>query len=128
MLDSRGATQPQTHEFGDSLSLCRQRQWGFCRTTGSVAAAIGGRARIQRPVTPGSHNRQFVLRYADVEFHRSAFKHGYDEAAINHAVDNAPVVIDLEAESYPPKVLAIGPDPAGNVLEVIWLELDEVAS
>ncbi len=23
----------------------------------------------------------------------------------------------------PPKVLAIGPDPAGNLLEVIWLEL-----
>jgi len=61
-----------------------------------------------------------------VEFHRSAFKHGYDDAAINHAVDNALVVIDLDAESDPPRVLAIGPDRAGNLLEVIWLELAEV--
>lgn len=61
-----------------------------------------------------------------MEFHRSAFKHGYDDAAINHAVDNALVVIDLDAESDPPRVLAIGPDRAGNLLEVIWLELAEV--
>lgn len=27
---------------------------------------------------------------------------------------------------YPPEVLTIGPDPAGNLLEIIWLELDEV--
>lgn len=59
-----------------------------------------------------------------MEFHRSAFKHGYDELAILHAIDHAITVIDLDPDADPPKVLAIGADSAGNFLEVIWLELD----
>jgi hypothetical protein len=35
------------------------------------------------------------------------------------------VVVDLDPDADPPKVLAIGPDLAGNLLEVIWLELDD---
>jgi hypothetical protein len=58
-----------------------------------------------------------------VEFHRTAFKHGYDEGAIVHAVEQALVVVDLGPDADPPRVLAIGPDPAGNLLEIIWLEL-----
>jgi hypothetical protein len=34
------------------------------------------------------------------------------------------VVVDLEPGSDPPRVLAIGPDRSGNLLEVIWLEFD----
>lgn len=59
-----------------------------------------------------------------MEFHRSAFKHGYDASAILHAIDHAVTVIDLEPDADPPKVLAIGPDEAGNFIEVIWLDLD----
>ena len=40
-----------------------------------------------------------------------------------HAVGNALVVTDLDPESDPPRVLAIGPDRAGNLLEIVWLEL-----
>jgi hypothetical protein len=58
-----------------------------------------------------------------VEFHRSAFKHDYDEGAIVHAVEQALVVVDLDPDADPPRVLAIGPDPNGNLLEIIWLEL-----
>lgn len=58
-----------------------------------------------------------------MRFHRSAFKHGVDEEAILHAVEHAVVVVDLEPDADPPKVLVIGPDPAGNLLEVIWLDL-----
>lgn len=61
-----------------------------------------------------------------MQFHRSAFRHGYDEPTILHAIDHAIVVADLEPDADPPKVLAIGPDPAGNLLEVIWLELANV--
>ena len=61
-----------------------------------------------------------------MEFHRSAFKHGHDESAITHAADNAVAIIDLDPDADPPKMLAIGPDPAGNLLEVIWLQLDDV--
>jgi hypothetical protein len=59
---------------------------------------------------------------SDVEIHRSAHKHGINDFTIRHAL----TVVDLEADADPPRVLAIGPDPAGNLLEVIWLELDEV--
>ncbi len=58
-----------------------------------------------------------------MEIHASARKHGIDDAVIRHAFDHAITVIDLEPETDPPKVLAIGPDPAGNLLEIIWLEL-----
>ena len=58
-----------------------------------------------------------------MEFHRSAFRHGYDEASIGHAVDHALVVVELEPDADPPKMLAIGPDRAANLVEVIWLEL-----
>lgn len=38
---------------------------------------------------------------------------------------HALVVVDLEPDSDPPRVLAIGPDQAGNLLEVIWLEFPD---
>ncbi len=32
-------------------------------------------------------------------------------------------VVDMDPEADPPRVLAIGPDSSGNLLEVIWLDL-----
>lgn len=58
-----------------------------------------------------------------MEIYSSAHRHGIDEASILHALDHALTVVDLEPDADPPKVLAIGPDPAGNLLEIIWLEL-----
>jgi len=58
-----------------------------------------------------------------VEIHSSAHKHGIDGDNIRHALDHAIVVADLETDADPPRVLAIGADSAGNVLEVVWLEL-----
>lgn len=40
-----------------------------------------------------------------------------------HALTHAITVVDLEPDADPPKCLAIGSDEAGNLLEVIWLEL-----
>lgn len=60
-----------------------------------------------------------------MEIHRSARKHGYSDEEIFHALDNAMAVVDLDPEADPPRVLAIGPDPSGNMLEVVWLELGE---
>lgn len=60
-----------------------------------------------------------------MEIHRSARRHGVSEAAIRHATDHPLVVIDLEPGGDPPKELAIGPDQAGNMLEVIVLVLAE---
>jgi hypothetical protein len=59
-----------------------------------------------------------------LRLHRSAFRHGIGEDAIRHARRRAVVIIDLEPEADPPKVLAIGPDRAGNLIEMVWLEMD----
>ena len=59
-----------------------------------------------------------------MEFHRSSFKHGLDRDAILHGLAHALVVVELEPASDPPRVLAIGADRAGNLLEIVWLELD----
>ena len=58
-----------------------------------------------------------------MEFHRSARRHGIDHETIQHVVDNAIVVVDIDEHDHPPKVLVIGPDSAGNLLEVIVLQL-----
>jgi hypothetical protein len=67
----------------------------------------------------GFHLKYFVLHYCDVEIHYTARRHGIDDETILHAL----TVIDLEPGADPPKVLAIGPDHAGNLLEIVWLEL-----
>jgi hypothetical protein len=59
-----------------------------------------------------------------VEIHRSAGRHGISHADISHAVGNALHVFDLDPDGEPPKVLCIGPDRASNLLEVIWLDLE----
>jgi len=84
-------------------------------------------SRAPRVGTQGSIYHYYVLRYCDVEIYRTARKHGIDNAAIRYAVDLTLVLVDLDPDSDPPKVLAIGPDRAGNLLEVIWLELADDA-
>ena len=53
-----------------------------------------------------------------VEFRQSAFKHGVTVEAIKHAVPNLLFVSERFQED-PDKVLILGPDHAGNILEVI---------
>ena len=60
-----------------------------------------------------------------MEIHESARKHGVNDDDIWHAIAHAIEVLDLDPDADPPKVLAIGPDTAANLLEVIWLELDD---
>jgi hypothetical protein len=52
-----------------------------------------------------------------VEIHPSARKHGIADDDIVHAVEHALVVADTEDD--PDTVLHLGPDRAGNLLEVI---------
>jgi len=78
---------------------------------------------VQLCGAPVQAPENYVLRYSRVEIHHSARRHGTRDADIRHAVDHALVVVDLDPDADPPKVLAIGPDRAGNLLEVIALEL-----
>ena len=60
-----------------------------------------------------------------MEIHKAAHRHGVSDEDILHAIAYAIEVLDLEPDADPPKVLAIGPDTAANLLEVIWLVLDD---
>lgn len=60
-----------------------------------------------------------------MEVHRSASKHGISDDDVLHAVEYELVSVDLEPDADPPKVLVIGPDSAGNLLEVIVLLLED---
>lgn len=58
-----------------------------------------------------------------MEIHRSARRHGIDDHDIRHAIEHPVVVADIDPDADPPKLLAIGPDRAGNLLEVVVLTL-----
>lgn len=60
-----------------------------------------------------------------VEVHRSAKKHGVSGDDVLHAIEHELVSFELDPDADPPKVLVIGPDTAGNLLEVIVLVLAE---
>jgi hypothetical protein len=60
-----------------------------------------------------------------VEFHRSASKHGANADDVLHAVAHALVVADLGDDDSPIRTLVLGPDRAGNMLEVIVLHFDD---
>jgi len=55
-----------------------------------------------------------VFRVAD-----TALKHGCSIEEISHAYDMWRFEDYLDADSEPPKVLTIGPDHAGNLLELV---------
>jgi hypothetical protein len=66
----------------------------------------------------------FVLRYADPEIHETALKHGVTILDIQHASAHSIATFEIDHESFEAKILIVGPDSAGNLLEVIGLEVD----
>lgn len=56
--------------------------------------------------------------------HPSALKHGYSAEDISHALDMAVYEVVIDDDHEPPKLLIIGPDGAGNLLELVGGEVD----
>ncbi len=61
-----------------------------------------------------------------MRIHPTANKHGLTDAQIRHAWNNAIDHFTIDANTEPPKSLCIGPDPAANLLEILYLELDDI--
>ena len=84
--------------------------------------------QVRNTPQPNSRPRNFadsfVLRYAGHQIHESALKHGISELDIHHVCANSSDIFELDQESYEIKILIIGPDSAGNLLEVIGLEIN----
>jgi hypothetical protein len=72
-----------------------------------------------KPLAPS-----FVLRYAEPEIHETAHKHGVSTLDIHHACAQSIAKFEIDHESFEAKILIVGPDSAGNLLEVIGLEID----
>ncbi len=60
-----------------------------------------------------------------MEIHRSARKHGVTDRQIFHALDHPRLVADLDDDTTPARTLVLGPDPAGNMLELVVLHFDD---
>ncbi len=60
-----------------------------------------------------------------MRIHPSALKHQIPQADIDHAWANAISFFDIEPDHEPTKSLAIGPDRAGNLLELLYLQLED---
>ena len=60
-----------------------------------------------------------------MEFHQSASKHGIDTDDVQHAMAHSLVVADLGGDDAPERTLVLGPDRAGNMLEVRVLHFDD---
>lgn len=65
----------------------------------------------------------FVLRLLRVEIHRSARRHQILDADIEHAY--AHTVAWAELGDDPPRYLVAGADRAGNLLELVAMEVDD---
>jgi len=72
-----------------------------------------------KPLAPS-----FVLRYAGLEIHETALKHGVSTIDIHHACAESIATFEIDHESFEAKILIIGGDSAGNLLELIGLEID----
>lgn len=60
-----------------------------------------------------------------MEVHQSARTHGIADADIFHAIEHALAAYDIGAEEEPIRSLHLGPDRAGNMLEIVILEFDD---
>lgn len=67
----------------------------------------------------------FVLRLQCVEIHDAARKHGVGPDDISHAVSHPLVISDMDDGDSPHRALVLGPDTAGNILELIVLHFDD---
>jgi hypothetical protein len=60
-----------------------------------------------------------------VEIHRSARRHGLSDIDISHAYTHALVQLDFDPDDHPPRFALVGPDTAGNLIELIAFHADD---
>ncbi len=83
-----------------------------------------GRRHLRR--RPSGAEGIFVLRYVRVDIHDSARRHGIRDGDIEHAVSNALSTDVLDEGTDDERLLLLGPDRAGNILEIVMLMLQDL--
>ena len=64
-----------------------------------------------------------VLRLSRVDIHRAARRHGVSEEDIAHAFEHAVTWVELSED--PLRYLVVGPDRAGNLLELVVIGVQD---
>ena len=78
------------------------------------------RRKIKRELNPANSIAwSYVLRYNSLSIYDSAFKHGVQSLGISHAHTYAIAFFEISSGNPEKKLLIIGPDTAGNLLELI---------
>ena len=77
--------------------------------------------KVRRSLQPRTHEiaDSFVLRYDHVHFTESAFKHGIPEVDTRHSKNHAIKIFKFFDDLDRPRILMIGPDKSGNLLELL---------
>ena len=77
--------------------------------------------KVRRLFRPRTHEiaDSFVLRYSELEIHKTALKHGVSTLDIHHATNHAIQTFQYFDEWDRKRILTIGPDRSGNMLELI---------
>lgn len=70
-------------------------------------------------------DEEFRNTFGSWEVHRSARKHGVPAEDTMHAAAHALVAYPVGEDEKPPRELRLGPDRAGNLLELVVLLLDD---
>ena len=108
---------PQRLPCHQCADRCRFRERCVrCRAQKSLAVPLGGTVDART---------SFVLRLRSVEIHSAARKHDCADSDIHHAVEHRLVVNDVGDDDSPYRLLVIGPDQSGNLLEIIVLIFDD---
>jgi hypothetical protein len=94
----------------------------------ATSSSVCRRGRARRAETAGMAPPLLASSYYDNGVWRSTDRR--DATASRTTPSSTPSstrssVVDLEPEADPPRVLAIGPDRAGNLLEIVWLEFTD---
>ncbi|MYH42871.1 MAG: hypothetical protein F4017_05320 [Acidimicrobiaceae bacterium] len=76
-------------------------------------------------IQEGEQCNSFTCIILPVHVHPAAHKHGIEREAIEHALRHPITIIEVDPEQDPRRVLTIGPDPTGLLLEIVSLSLDE---
>ena len=77
--------------------------------------------KVRISLRPRTHEiaDSFVLRYSELEIHKTALKHGVSTLDIHHATNHAIQTFQYFDEWDRKRILMIGPDRSGNILELI---------
>lgn len=114
-------SNPCSEALYQARKLADGATWG--RTSRSLVVRRGAqrtRATTDRARSHRRLPRRYVLRYLRVELLWSAHRHGVEADDVVHALAHAVAVEEVGQD--PLRSLVIGPDRAGNLLEVVVMD------